>query len=480
MSKKLVSALVSSAMVLSCVGCVVFAEEESDLKAGYTVTEASEADRSGEYGEAYTEAGYKVRFVYENADENIESVAVVGDFQFYEADKIRTYMEESDGDYPGLDGYNVTTISGSPEAVTYSNYEYRKGMFPSSYDVKAGDLVRFGVGDGEERTDLNIIGMYVGYEMEEVSEGVYTVEMPVPAGQWFYKYNVTYTDGTTEEIMDPVNLPVSNDGSDCGWSLFYSGDGEQALQNMTEIFPRTDEQTGEHFFVTYTAIDGSEQPLEVYLPYGYDETQSYKVIYLSHGGGGNEVEWMSLGSAANIMDNLVASGETEPAVIVTMDNAYIWKAYDRDVSYVRKNLEECIVPFIEENYAVSNQWEDRAVVGLSFGGRSMSHAMIENPEFAKYGGFFSGYEIKIPVEEWDIEALSNNVIYMASGNIDFAIGYYGQDASTDERQAFTLAEFKEIFDEAGLDYTYEIHQGAHDWNVWKQCLTAFLRDIAWK
>ncbi len=45
-------------------------------------------------------------------------------------------------------------------------------------------------------------------------------------------------------------------------------------------------------------------------------------FYLAHGGGGNDVEWMNIASANNIMDNLIADGEVADAIVVTKDNTY--------------------------------------------------------------------------------------------------------------------------------------------------------------
>ena len=72
--------------------------------------------------------------------------------------------------------------------------------------------------------------------------------------------------------------------SDANHSLFYVGNSEDCVAGEEYVFPRTDGKTGTVNYVTYTAVDGSTQPLGIYLPYGYDETKTYKTLYLSHGG----------------------------------------------------------------------------------------------------------------------------------------------------------------------------------------------------
>ena len=66
---------------------------------------------------------------------------------------------------------------------------------------------------------------------------------------------------------------------------------------------------GSYQYDTYIAYDGTENCLVIYLPNGYSLGNNYKTIYLAHGNGGNEIEWCQLGSAGNIVDNLIAEGE---------------------------------------------------------------------------------------------------------------------------------------------------------------------------
>ena len=78
--------------------------------------------------------------------------------------------------------------------------------------------------------------------------------------------------------------------------------------------------------ITYTSKDyfgdGSdvEKDAYVYLPYGYDESKQYNVLYLMHGIGGDEAEWEMTGSSSRvkcIMDNLIYNGDIEPFIVVT-------------------------------------------------------------------------------------------------------------------------------------------------------------------
>ena len=55
----------------------------------------------------------------------------------------------------------------------------------------------------------------------------------------------------------------------------------------------------------------------VYTPPDYMTSNArYPVLYLLHGGGGDEDQWINLGRANVIMDNLIAAGKMKPMIVV--------------------------------------------------------------------------------------------------------------------------------------------------------------------
>jgi enterochelin esterase family protein len=55
----------------------------------------------------------------------------------------------------------------------------------------------------------------------------------------------------------------------------------------------------------------------VYTPPDYLASNAkYPVLYLLHGGGGDEDAWVTMGRANVIMDNLIAQGRAKPVLIV--------------------------------------------------------------------------------------------------------------------------------------------------------------------
>jgi hypothetical protein len=55
----------------------------------------------------------------------------------------------------------------------------------------------------------------------------------------------------------------------------------------------------------------------VYTPPGYETgNQKYPVLYLLHGGGGDEDAWLTMGRANIILDNLIAAAKAKPMIVV--------------------------------------------------------------------------------------------------------------------------------------------------------------------
>jgi hypothetical protein len=208
----------------------------------------------------HSPTGYTATFIYKNATAN--SVQFYGQFQF----------AKPDVPYP---------IENVP---TFTPEQWTKDMFP-----------------------LNMNTAYVK-EMKKV-EGTdfWTISMPLPSGGYPYSYIV---DGIT--MADPSNMPIANpDTGKQNLSMAYIPfDSKKQSFDYSYVLPKKGAKTGNVSFETYSTngLLTTDQSLGIYLPHSYNPNRSepYKVIYLSHGGGGNEADWFNTGSAANILDNLIA------------------------------------------------------------------------------------------------------------------------------------------------------------------------------
>ena len=66
----------------------------------------------------------------------------------------------------------------------------------------------------------------------------------------------------------------------------------------------------------YSETVGVKRKTLIYTPPGYSKNNSYPVLYLLHGIGGDEYEWLKGAHPEVILDNLYAENKIEPMIVV--------------------------------------------------------------------------------------------------------------------------------------------------------------------
>ena len=140
------------------------------------------------------------------------------------------------------------------------------------------------------------------------------------------------------------------------------------------------------------ATDNSdiEKRALVYLPKGLDKKSDkrYKTLYLMHGGGGNEEEFLfgqdAKRSLLYIIDHMIENGELEPMIIVTPSFYYeACQSVGHDIAEAAtltkafpNEFRNELLPYIEANYPVLRGRENRAFGGFSMGGETAWEIML--------------------------------------------------------------------------------------------------------
>ena len=117
----------------------------------------------------------------------------------------------------------------------------------------------------------------------------------------------------------------------------------------------------------------------IYLPskYGVDSSK-FDVLYLLHGHGGNEKVWMSSGEVKMMIDSMIYKHEIDPIVIVMPDGGNSW--FVDGVEKMESALIKDLLPKIESNYRVNNNWKHRMIGGMSAGGYGSLRLILKYPE----------------------------------------------------------------------------------------------------
>lgn len=175
---------------------------------------------------------------------------------------------------------------------------------------------------------------------------------------------------------------------------------------------------------------GTVRKCNVYLPPKYDSSKKYSVLYLLHGIGGDEYEWLNGGAPNIILDNLYAEGKLAEMIVV-MPNG---RAQENDraegnvyagapaFANFEGDLIKDLIPFIESKYSVYTDKKHRAIAGLSMGGgQSLNFGLGNMDLFAFVGGFSSAPNTKQPKELIpDVAAMKEKIalLWMVCGSED--------------------------------------------------------------
>lgn len=336
---------------------------------------------------------------------------------------------------------------------------------------------------------VQVSASWLGYnpanaEMIQSPDGVWSLTLPLPSPE-LYTYNFV-VDGLS--TLDPANVVVQRDGSRYMNAVLVEGDYADYYKESDK--PGNLEQVWYH-----SAENDMTRRLYVYTPYGYDPKKTkvkYPVLYLLHGGGGDEDAWSTLGRTCQILDNLIAAGKAEPMLVVMPngnpsqyasqtlqipENQNIRKYNSGFDNYT--SLTADIVPFIESRYNVIAKKSGRSVAGLSMGGGQSFYIGFRNVDkFSSVGIFSSGLigasaiggepfdaEKQIPGMLTSPEKFNKfDVIYLACGEQDNRID--------------GMKEFKETLDSKGYEgVVWEQCPGGHEWKVWRRNLTSFVQLI---
>ena len=143
--------------------------------------------------------------------------------------------------------------------------------------------------------------------MSKDANGVWSVTAgPLKPELWMYYYTV---DGV--RALDPRNVNTIRDVSNYQNKFFVPGPGAAPYEvnNVPHGSLNIDWYASPSLKLTRRVI--------VYTPPGYrGGRERYPVLYLLHGGGGDEDQWISLGRAPQILDNLIAQGKAKPMIVV--------------------------------------------------------------------------------------------------------------------------------------------------------------------
>jgi enterochelin esterase-like enzyme len=219
---------------------------------------------------------------------------------------------------------------------------------------------------------------------------------------------------------------------------------------------------------------GVKRKVVIYTPPGFTPEKKYPVLYLLHGLGGTEWEWVGAAATNVILDNLYAEKKIAPMIVV-MPNGRAQKndraegnQYQSAPAFGQfdKDLLGSLIPFVESRYPAIADKEHRALAGLSMGGGQSLDFGLAHPEtFAWVGGFSSAPntfppEKLVPKPE-KIKTLK--LLWISCGDQDGLIG--------------VSQNVHRYLKEKGVPHVWHVDSGPHNFPVWRNDLFLFSQRI---
>jgi enterochelin esterase family protein len=365
---------------------------------------------------------------------------------------------------------------------------------PVSPEIHSDRTVTFRLA-APKATEVTLNGSWEGARniaMTKGENGVWSVTVgPLSPQLWGYWFLV---DGV--KALDPGNGETQRDGFRIDNLLMISGP-------ESEAWDFKDVPHGTIHIVWYPSptLKEARRRMYVYTPPDYEANQTrYPVLYLLHGGGGDEDAWVTMGRANVILDNLIAKGKAKPMIVV-MPNGNATQTVSQGYAYgptpapqavqapappplqgagagrgnapprppqpyagsYPESLVKDVIPFVEKTYRVIPNKDNRAIAGLSMGGGHTLLATNNNPGLFGYIGVFSSGPRTVD------EAYEKQLEAVKAGGVKF---YWTGAGTTDMAREGTM-NLHGLLEKHGFKTSYKEIPGSHYWFLWRDFLADF-------
>ncbi|NDW17672.1 esterase family protein [Dysgonomonas sp. 216] len=140
----------------------------------------------------------------------------------------------------------------------------------------------------------------------------------------------------------------------------------------------------------------------VILPKNYNVNQTYPVLYLLHGHGGNHISW------ARIKPSLPEEASRYNMIIVCPDgkNSWYWDSPINSKSQFETYVSKELVEYMDKTYSTVKSNKGRAITGFSMGGHGGLWLGIRHQDvFGACGSMSGGVDIRPFPNNWNMKNL---------------------------------------------------------------------------
>jgi enterochelin esterase-like enzyme len=234
-----------------------------------------------------------------------------------------------------------------------------------------------------------------------------------------------------------------------------------------------------------SAALGREMHYFVYLPAGYAESEkSYPVLYMLHGFGGSNTEWIAYG-LPETADHMMNAGEIPPMIIVLPqgDQAY-WVNHADDGERWGDYTAQDVVQHIDATYRTIPDANHRAIGGLSMGAHGAMQLAMNYPGTFGVVGMHSptlrDFADRLPFfgDEAFFDAHDPAHLVQAHPEQARELKIFLDVGEQDTDWHDKAAAFNDLLNQLGIPHEWHTWPGVHDAVYWGGHTADYLRFYA--
>lgn len=245
----------------------------------------------------------------------------------------------------------------------------------------------------------------------------------------------------------------------------------------------------------------------IYLPENHDKTDiEFPVVYLLHGGEGDEKSWPEKGQVQERLNRAIDRGQLPPLIVVMPDGGMSWfmDSADGAIPWESMLLEE-LIPHIESEYRANSNVDNRGIAGLSMGGFGALSITMRHPELFSSAAAISpslGNDARIKRHDQKTYDTIYSQVFGVPGlsgddrltphwkktaphklllpdNLDrIRQSRYWIDCGDDDNLSLDNAHFHELLNANDVEHEFRVRDGGHNWRYWRTGLIPALQFIS--
>jgi enterochelin esterase-like enzyme len=238
----------------------------------------------------------------------------------------------------------------------------------------------------------------------------------------------------------------------------------------------------QRLYVASGALGGRLQPVDVYLPPGYNmhPARRYPVLYLLHGVAGRPGAFLQTVRAGVVEDILIAKRRLKPMILVMPFGSTgsftdeEWANGVRPSSGWEDFVARDLVRAIDARYRTLPAGAGRGIGGLSEGGYGAINIALHHPGEFRVVESWSGYERAADLRtifghrpallRWNspLERLP-----FVAARLRAARTYLWFYSGTDDRLRWQNRDFDTLLTHARISHRFYLVRGGHNWALWR-------------